>query len=87
MTDLGPFVIVPQQGVHAHDEARRAEAALRPVALGYPLLNRVELVRVPEAFHRRHRHAVHPREWDQAGVHGDMPIHKNIHASDDVIII
>ena len=35
--------VVPEQGVHAHHDARRAEATLRPVRLGNPLLNGVQL--------------------------------------------
>lgn len=32
----------PEQGVHGHDDAGGAEAALRPVAGRHPLLDRVQ---------------------------------------------
>ena len=34
--------VVAKEGVHAHHDARRAEATLRPVRLGNPLLNGVQ---------------------------------------------
>ena len=34
--------VVAKEGVHAHHYARRAEATLRPVRLGNPLLNGVQ---------------------------------------------
>ena len=34
--------VVPEQGVHAHHDARGAEAALRSVTVGHPLLDSVK---------------------------------------------
>ncbi len=35
--------LVPQQGVHGHDDARGAEATLGTVGVGHALLDRVQL--------------------------------------------
>lgn len=65
----GRLRVVPEQRVHGHDDAGRAEAALGAVGAGDPLLHRVEArLRRPDALHRRHRHPVHRRHRGQARV-------------------
>lgn len=67
----GRLRVVPEQRVHGHDDAGRAEAALGAVGAGDPLLHRVEArLRRPDALHRRHRHPVHRRHGHQAGHDG-----------------
>ncbi len=39
----GGLGLVPEEGVHGHDDAGGAEAALRPVRCGHALLNGVQL--------------------------------------------
>jgi len=39
----GRLGLVPQQGVHGHDDARGAEATLGPVGVGHALLDSVQL--------------------------------------------
>ena len=46
----------PEQGVHGHDDAGGAEAALRPVAGRHPLLDRVQPpLGLADTLHRGHR--------------------------------
>ena len=70
---------VAQQCVHGHDEARRAESALRAVRLGQSLLDGVQaawaaaLAIDTDAFHRRHGPTVQCAHRGQASVGRQMP--------------
>lgn len=47
--------VVPEQGVHAHHDARGAEAALGSVTVGHPLLDSVKSgLGVTDALHSGH---------------------------------
>lgn len=58
-----------QRAVERHDDARRAEAALRAVLLGDAPLHRVRLCGCADALHGHHMAAVHTAQRRQAGVH------------------
>lgn len=59
----------PQQRHHGHDKAGGAEAALRAVRLGQPLLHGVHAVAgVAHPFHRHHVHPLNCIEGAEAGV-------------------
>ena len=48
--------VVPEQGVHAHHDARGAEAALGSVTVGHPLLDRVKpRLGITDPLHSGHR--------------------------------
>lgn len=73
LVPLGPRG-VPQEGVHGHDHPGGAEATLRPVGAGYPLLHRVESApEAPDALNGGHGQPMHGRHEGQAGVHGVVP--------------
>ncbi len=65
---LGGRVVVPEQGVEAHDDARGAEAALRAIALCDALLGRVGLIDVADALDGDDVLAVDRGEGREAGV-------------------
>ena len=63
---------VPQQRVERHDDARRAEAALRAVERAHALLHRVQpRAHRADALNRRDLAPVGGAERHQARVHGD----------------
>mmetsp|Transcript_84207 Transcript_84207/g.216801 ORF Transcript_84207/g.216801 Transcript_84207/m.216801 type:complete len:228 (-) Transcript_84207:203-886(-) len=64
--------IPAQRAVERHDDARRAEAALRAVALRDALLDLVRLLRCADALDGRHRAAVDAAHGRQARVHGSV---------------
>ena len=64
------------KGERAHQLARRAEAALRPVVRDESALQRLEPVLLGDAFDRLNRASVRPCRELAAGVHG-LPVHQD----------
>eukprot|EP00053_Salpingoeca_punica_P017811 m.172310 g.172310 ORF g.172310 m.172310 type:complete len:484 (+) comp17291_c0_seq1:3307-4758(+) len=67
----GRVRVVAQEGVHRHDDARSAEAALRAVGLGHALLHGVQpRLGATNTLDRRHGHVVDGANRGEAGVDG-----------------
>lgn len=69
---LARAVVVPQQSIQAHNNARGAEATLASVALGDPLLCWVRLLHIANAFDRDDVFTVEARQRRQAGIDAGM---------------
>src|SRR5687767_2218586 len=82
---LGRIRGLPQEARERHQEARRAEAALKAVMLAERLLKRIEPVAVGETLHGLDLAPVYLRREQQTRAHGGAVEHDRARAADAVL--